>query len=318
MNKIKEQSFITRPAFWSIEINAHTVLYIVLLVIDGKLPIEALNTYLFTSQPCENMFRIARSLSGPYSSVTNFSVKSFLKRCEKITIINSLKTPEAQNEKYRLHFPQHHKSEKNAHGYATPVAGQQSLTYDDLERIIGDAFASAKNYVELVKMEATLIRKNLYSLSDLSRYVKVRLSKSSSTLVDHIRDDGTVIEDYDSDATNDTDDDNEENDDEDSIYDSAGEISNNYEDENIDDENKEIEDEPCNLLADDSINLGQNNFKGCRIYDKVSSKGASSFFRVRIGSSIKYIHKQTACWLLTSEKTRLSADRLMRVQQSEK
>ena len=90
MNKIKEKSFITRPAFWCIEINAHTLLYIVLLVIDGKPPIEALNTYLFTSQPCENMFCIARSLSGPYSSVKNFSVKSFLQRCEKISIINSL------------------------------------------------------------------------------------------------------------------------------------------------------------------------------------------------------------------------------------
>ena len=56
MNKIKEQFFITRPAFWSIEINAHTLLYIVLLDIDGKLPTEALNTYLFTSQPCESMF----------------------------------------------------------------------------------------------------------------------------------------------------------------------------------------------------------------------------------------------------------------------
>ena len=65
MKKVKEKSFITRPAFWCIEINAHTLLYIVLLVIDGKLPIEALNTDLFTSQPCENMFRIARSLSGP-------------------------------------------------------------------------------------------------------------------------------------------------------------------------------------------------------------------------------------------------------------
>ena len=127
-----------------------------------------------------------------------------------------------------------------------------------------------------------------------------------------------MTEDYDSDATNDTDDENEEDDDEDSIHDSTGEITDNYEDENIDDENKEIQDEPCNLLADDLTHLGQNNFKGCPIYDKVSPKRASNFFRVRIGSSTKYIHKQTACWSLTSEKTRLSADRLMRVQQPEK
>ena len=182
MNKIKEKSFITRPALWCIEINAHALLYIVLLVIDGKLPIEALNTYLFTSQPCENMFCIARSLSGPYSSVRNFSVKTFSTICEKIFIINLLKTHEGQDEKYHLHFPQHHKSENNAHDYATRIAGQLSLTYYDPERIINDAFTSAKNDVEFVKMEAMVIRRNFHSLSELSRYVKNHLSKSSSSL----------------------------------------------------------------------------------------------------------------------------------------
>jgi hypothetical protein len=141
------------------------------------------------------MFCIDRSLSGPYSSLTNFSVKTFLKRCEKISIINSLKTHEGQDEKYHLHFPQHHKSEKNAHDNATRVAGQLSLTYG-LERIIDDAFTLAKNYAEFVKMEATLIRRNIYSFSELSRYVKTHLNKSSSRLVDHIRDDSSGIEDY--------------------------------------------------------------------------------------------------------------------------
>ena len=60
-------------------------------------------------------------------------------------------------------FPQHHKSEKNTHDYATRIAGQLSLTYYDLERIIDDAFTSAKNYVEFVKMEVMLIRRNIYS-----------------------------------------------------------------------------------------------------------------------------------------------------------
>ena len=289
-----------------------------LLVIDGKLPIEALNTYLFTSQPCENMFRIARSLSGPYSSVTNFSVKSFLKRCEKISIINSLKTHEGHNEKYRLQSPRQHKNEKNDRDYATRVTGQLSLTYNDLERIISDAFASAKNYVEFVKMEPTLIRRNIYSLSDLSRYVRTHLSKSTSRLVDHIRDDGSEVEDYDSDSTNDTDDKSQEDDEDDSIHDNDCEITDGYDEDNVDDEDKETQDEEYNLLANDLMCLGQDNFQGCRIFDKVSSKRAFNFFQIRIGSSIKYMHRQTACWLLTSEKNRLSADILMRVQQSAK
>lgn len=137
--------------------------------------------------------------------------------------------------------------------------------------------------------------------------MKTHLSKSSSRLVDLIRDDGFGIEDYESDATSDTDDEKEEDGDEDSTHDEDGEITGNYEYDNVDDENKEIQDEEYNLLADDLMHLGQNNFQVCRIYDKVSSKRASNFFRVRISNSTKNIHKQTACWLLTSEKTPLSA-----------
>ena len=137
--------------------------------------------------------------------------------------------------------------------------------------------------------------------------MKTHLNKSSSRLVDHIRDEGSGIEDYGSDATSDTDDENEEDRDEDSTYDNDGGITGNYEDDNVDDENKEIQDEEYNFLADDLMHLGQNNFQGCRIYHKVSSKRASNFFRVRIGDSTKNIPKQTACWLLTREKTRLSA-----------
>ena len=167
-------------------------------------------------------------------------------------------------------------------------------------------------------MEGTLIRRNIYSLSELSRYVKTHLSESSSRLVGHIRDDGSGIEDYESDATSGTDDENETDGDEDSTHDNDSEITDNHEDDNVHDDNKEIQDEEYKLLADDLMHLGQDNFQGCRIQDKVSSKRASNFFRVRIGNSIKYIHEQTACWLLTSEKTSFSADRLMRVQESTK
>ena len=78
-------------------------------------------------------------------------------------------------------------------------------------------------------------------------------------------------------------------------------------DDNVDDEHKEILDEEYNLLADDLMHLRQNNCQGCWMYDKVNSKRASNFFQVPIGKSTKNMKKQTACWLLTTEKTRLSA-----------
>ena len=137
--------------------------------------------------------------------------------------------------------------------------------------------------------------------------MKTFLSKSSSRLVDHIQDDGSGIEDYGSDASNETDDENEEDGGEDSTHDNDREITDNYGDDNVDDEHKEILDEEYNLLADDLMHLRQNNCQGCWMYDKVNSKRASNFFQVPIGKSTKNMKKQTACWLLTTEKTRLSA-----------
>ena len=109
--------------------------------------------------------------------------------------------------------------------------------------------------------------------------MKTHLSKSTSRLVDHIRDDGSGVEDYESDSTNDADDKSEEDEEDDSIHDN--------DEDNVDDEDKATEDQEYNLLANDLMCLGQDNFQGCRIFDKVSAKRASNFFRIRIGSSIK-------------------------------
>ena len=143
--KIIQNSFITKSTFWCIELNAHTLLYLVLLVINRELPIETLNTYLFTSQPCENMFRVARALSGPYSSITNFSVKSFLRKCEKISIINPMKTHEGQSSSYHLQFPQHHKSDKKKYDYSNKSESRLSLTTDDIEKSLVMHFDQLRN-----------------------------------------------------------------------------------------------------------------------------------------------------------------------------
>ena len=96
-----------------------------------KLPVDVLNTYLFNSQSCENTFRVARALSGPYSSIINFTVKSYLNKCEKISIINSIKTRGGQLEDYHFKSPQHHKHDKEAHTYSNHSLEQFDLTEVD-------------------------------------------------------------------------------------------------------------------------------------------------------------------------------------------
>lgn len=60
---------------------------------------------------------------------------------------------------------------------------------------------------------------------------------------------------------------------------------------------------------------GKSNFHGMRVYDSIPASQSNSYFRVEIDGKNKFIHKQTACWLLTDEKASLSADRVKRVQQ---
>jgi hypothetical protein len=72
------------------------------------------------------------------------------------------------------------------------------------------------------------------------------------------------------------------------------------------------------VLAGDLPDVEQKNFHGCRIYDTINPKQVDKYFRIRISGSLKYIHKQTACWLLTNNRNHLSSDRLIRVRNSKK
>ena len=74
----KAKFVMTKTSYLSIELNAHCFLHSVVLVKEGKLPKESLNTFLFNSQTCEAMFRSARSLSGIHSTRVNFTVDDFL------------------------------------------------------------------------------------------------------------------------------------------------------------------------------------------------------------------------------------------------
>ena len=296
--KLKQRIFITKPTYWCIEINAHTLIYIILLVMKKKLPIEALNMFNFNSQICENTFRLARSLSGSLSSITNFSIKSFLKRCDKISIMNSLKSRNDQMGEYSFKFPEHHKNNKEIFSYSINNIQQLDITEYDIEKIINSAFQTAKEYVAMVNMASLLKTKKIYSLPQLSEFVKAVLSKSFSTIVDY-------TEDNDSDKDSD---DDEFEDDEDNL------VTFNDEDQipNIIDEDDD-DDEEGNIISNSLSNISQQNFQGCRIYDKINPQQIKKYFRINIGSSVKYIHKQTACWLLTTNKNHLSSDRLQRV-----
>ena len=165
----------------------------------------------------------------------------------------------------------------------------------------------------------------------MSQFVQSNLRRSSGRVVDYTRGSDTDTDDTESDSSceedvfqesDDTSNTNEHDEadaddytgDDPAIYGSSENVAaSDHSDENGEDDPTGEEE---NLVKDLS-KVRQQNFQGCRVYDKVSATKAFKFFRIRVGNSIKYVHKQTACWLLTDGKNRLSSDRLVRVRQSE-
>lgn len=93
---IKEQSdlnlqehFITLNCYTCIEINAHMLLKLVqTFKSNNELTPDMFCPWLFSSQPCEALFRSARSMTSTFSTVINFSIKDFLSRIDRIFFIN--------------------------------------------------------------------------------------------------------------------------------------------------------------------------------------------------------------------------------------
>ncbi|CAF5117999.1 unnamed protein product, partial [Rotaria sp. Silwood1] len=57
----------------------------------------------------------------------------------------------------------------------------------------------------------------------------------------------------------------------------------------------------------DEIKTEKINFTGIRMFDSINPAMKNSYFQVQINNKTKFIHKQTACWLLTDKVSRLSA-----------
>jgi hypothetical protein len=96
--------------------------------------------------------------------------------------------------------------------------------------------------------------------------------------------------------------------------------SNFAEYENNDDEvndynNSSGEDENAASDNDENVESVQSIktiFSGTRIKDKINPDLANSYFKLKINDTTKFLHKQSAVWLLTDKNDRLSTDRLSR------
>jgi hypothetical protein len=305
--KLKQRFTITNPCLFSIEINAHSLTYLVLLAIDGQLPFDALSIELLSSQTCEGVFRTARAMSGVSSNIVNFTVLDFLRRADKISALQSIKTE--QEHSSNLRFPKHHKHGKAANHL--PSSSSLSSLYSslqraDIETIVEKAFSDAYELIEPL-IGRDLIKTGEYrtitSLSEFtSKYFKtLKLTTRSSQHQQKVHHD-SIEESNSQDENEDEEDEEDENDD-------------NGEENEEDEEHEHEEEEIISQIVLDSSNA---SFKGMRVKESIDPKQTNSFFKVRRENDTVdvYIHKQTACWVMASEKSSLSSDRSKRVTQA--
>lgn len=82
-------NFITTNAYLCIEINAHSIINIIVNLREMKCPEFFLPT-LFNSQTCENFFRITRSMTSTNCTMVNFSMLEVLHRLKRLQLQTDL------------------------------------------------------------------------------------------------------------------------------------------------------------------------------------------------------------------------------------
>ena len=308
--KTKNIFFITSQAYLCIELNAHHLIYLNLLVSENQLPAETLKAFHFNSQTCENFFRLSRAITGSFSVNVNFSVQQFLDRQEKISVLNSIKSEASSSlTKTKFKFPRHHKERQN---HEQPTILPEKLNKRQIEEQVDRAFQDAFKLLASLGVEQVLRKSKVFTMKQISQYIHNHFRKSS-TKADFLKpkttDEITVESDSDSeDATIRGNKQNETN-----LFDYDNEDECEGEGEGEDEGADEGEDIGAIQPSEDVNGSRLKTTKG--LCDEINPDLKDSYFFVNIDEKKKYHHKSTATWYLTDEKYKLSSDRLNRVLQ---
>ena len=174
------------------------------------------------------------------------------------------------------------------------ILSNHNLNVVEIEKIVLEAFQHAKSLLLKLDVNILLEKYHLTTLEALSIEMFNNL-KHSSRLVDSVTSNSFL-------------DSNSEYDDE-----SDNEQASNYSEE-IEDGNSSTDSDYDR--SNSMLRSNRDGYCGMRIFDSVDHDQSSSYFEIVISGNKKFIHKQTACWLLTEETSRLSSDRLSRVKQT--
>ena len=258
--------FITTPAHFSIELNAHSLLGICLLVIQQKLPESALSISNYHSQSCESTFRLTRSMSGSFSCIVNFTIEQFLKRAGKLSVLTDIEQKSESGQlKCPLKFPKHHKRQRKRAIFKKSAVDLHANLFktDNIQKTIDQAFDDAYDHLAGVDVNIALEMRRKNTVFQVSSFVRSQFNKKYKNVP------------YD---------DNE-------IYSSDDEYNYKYEIDssgNIEEDTSEDEENISSLSAS-----GKSQFHGMRVFDNIPPSLSKSYFSAEIdGKKNSFISRQ--------------------------
>ncbi|KAK3911226.1 GPN-loop GTPase 1 [Frankliniella fusca] len=270
-----ESNFVTSNAYQCIELNAHALIHVITNLRDSE-DHNLFLPWLISSQPCEATFRILRS------SQVSFSVLEMQHALRRIDMVTSSRL----KLEGKINFPRHHKAIAKCH-FASHVPLCLPEDYE-IEKSVSDAFSEAVENAQKVGLLKKSCSKKYTFPSAYRMYI------SSEDMNMH-------------------DDEKEEDDDED-LEDRPGVLDTEtgaraQQNDVSEDSDGDIEDVMEDLLIICTGSIGIKTFNDVNVTD------TCPFVRVADGNgNPAVIRKSSLCWLLRSGDTKISADRLLRVQ----
>ena len=233
-------------------------------------------------------------MSGPFTSIVNFTVNDFLQRAKKLSYLHSMKCQSIISVDGKcasgFSFPRHHKHKTIDVRQSSTLFSASDISINTIEHAVMQAYSYANRMANDLNIN---VERRMSSLEKMSKLAVLQLRKSQ--IVDY-----SHLDEHDTDFDSDSDESDTEDTDHDDNYSDCDDVSVIEED---------LEDD----LSRQFFKISPATFQGMRVFDSINPSLAQSYFVIATDNKKKYLHKQTAAWILLNEKYTLSSDRLKRV-----
>jgi len=149
-----ERNFISLNSYICIELNAHALL-ILLLILRDNYKSDCFYPWLMGSQPCERAFRAARSISPTFSTVINFTVLGLIRRLHKLQIEVDL---ESEADSTGIIYPRQ-QAHKSRSGINQPnLHSISDITNKQIEEVVKCSLEKARATLDELGMKELLVK----------------------------------------------------------------------------------------------------------------------------------------------------------------